>query len=53
MADLREEEAKTKAGTRVLHDYAILTIMDTLSEIRKPPIPANNFEIKPAIIQMV
>ena len=57
MADLREEEAETRAetraDTRVLRDYAMPTVMDTLSGIRKPPIPANNFEIKPAIIHMV
>ena len=57
MADLREEEAETRAetraDTRILRDYAMPTVMDTLSGIRKPPIPANNFEIKPAIIHMV
>ena len=46
MADLREEGADTKA----LRDYVTPTIMDTISGIRRPPIPINNFEIKLAII---
>ena len=45
MADLREEEAETRAetraDTRVLRDYAMPTIMDTLSGIQKPPILAD------------
>ena len=49
MTDPREERADTKA----LHDYAIPIVMETISGIRRLPIPANNFEIKPAIIQMV
>ena len=49
MADPRGEGVDTKA----LRDYATPTVMDTISGIRRPPIPANNFEIKPAIIQMV
>ena len=53
MVDLREEEVDTKIDTRVLRDYAIPIVMDTISRIRRPPIATNNFEIKPAIIQMV
>ena len=53
MTDLREEEVETRAETRVFRDYAMPTVMDTLSVIWKSPIPANNFEIKPTIIQMV
>ena len=49
MADLREEGADIKA----FHVYAIPTVMDTIFGIRRPPIPMNNFEIKPAIIQMI
>ena len=49
MADPREEGVDAKA----LRDYATPTVMDTISGIRRPPIAANNFEIKPAIIQMV
>ena len=46
MVDLRKEGAHTKA----LCDYATLTIMDTISGIKRSPITTKNFEIKPAII---
>ena len=49
MADLREEGADTKA----LCNYATLMVIDTISVIRRPPILANNFKIKLAIIQMI
>ena len=49
MADPREEEADTKA----LYDYTTPIIMDTISRIKRPLILANNFEIKPTIIQMI
>ena len=49
MANLREKGANTKA----LYDYATLIIMYTISMIKRPPILANNFEIKLSIIQMV
>ena len=49
MANLREEGVDTKA----LYDYATSTVMDTISGIRRPLIATNNFEINPAIIQMV
>ena len=49
MANLREDGADIKA----LCDYATPTVMDTISRIRRPPIPINNFEIKPVIIQMI
>ena len=49
MANLREEGADTKA----LRDYATLTVMDTISGIKRPSIPVNNFEIKSVIIQMI
>ena len=49
MEDPREEGDDTKA----FHDYVTPTVMDTISGIRKPLIPANNFEIKPVIIQMM
>ena len=49
MVDPREEVVDIKA----LHDYATPTVMDTISRIRRVPIPVNNFEIKPMIIQMI
>ena len=39
--------------TKTLCDYAIPTVMGTNSGIKKPPVAANNFEMKLAIIQMV
>ena len=36
-----------------LRDYAVPSINGSNSSIRRPPIAANNFEIKPAIIQMI
>ncbi len=36
---------------RALKEYSIPTV--GTSSIRRPPIQANNFEIKPAIIQMI
>ena len=38
---------------RALRDYAVPSINGSNSSIRRPPIAANNFEIKPAIIQMI
>ncbi|KAJ4715540.1 Retrotransposon gag protein [Melia azedarach] len=38
---------------RVLRDYAIPTVNGASTSIRRPAIQANNFEIKPAIIQMI
>ena len=49
MADSREEGADTKA----LHDYATLIIIDIIFRIRRPLMLANNFKIKPIIIQMI
>ena len=40
-------------GERALRDYAIPSINGSYSNIRRPPIAANNFEIKLAIIQMI
>ncbi|KAJ4717050.1 DNA-directed DNA polymerase [Melia azedarach] len=38
---------------RALRDYAIPTVNGASTSIRRPAIQANNFEIKPAIIQMI
>ena len=41
------------ANTKVLCDYATPIIMDTIFKIGRPLVLANNFEIKPVIIQMI
>ena len=40
-------------GQKALRDYAMPSINGAISSIRRPAIQANNFEIKPAIIQMI
>ncbi|RWR83368.1 hypothetical protein CKAN_01212200 [Cinnamomum micranthum f. kanehirae] len=45
-------EMKEQAN-RSLGDYAVPLVTGATSSIRRPVIQANNFEIKPAIIQMV
>ena len=47
------ENMEGEANTKAFGDYTIPTIINATSGIRRPPILANNFEIKPAIIQMV
>ena len=37
-------------GDRPLHEFIRPRLNDTQSSIRRPPIQANNFEIKPAFI---
>ena len=41
------------ANTRSLHEYAMPSVNGTETSIRRPTVQANNFEIKPAIIQMI
>jgi len=38
---------------RLLRDHAAPTVQGTTSSIRRPAIQANNFEIKPSLIQML
>ncbi|KAJ4715207.1 DNA-directed DNA polymerase [Melia azedarach] len=38
---------------RALRDYAVPTVNGASTSIRRPAIQTNNFEIKPAIIQMI
>ena len=47
------ETVENANGERALRDYAVPSIIGSNSSIRRPPIAANNFEIKPAIIQMI
>ena len=42
---------ENQVPNRALKDYSIPNM--TISSIRRPAIQANNFEIKPAIIQMI
>ncbi|XP_017976459.1 PREDICTED: uncharacterized protein LOC108661974 [Theobroma cacao] len=47
MASQQEKE------TKPLRDYAVPQVQNLHSSIRRPLIQANNFEIKPSIIQMI
>lgn len=47
------EEVNDGIVPRSLKDYAKPSIDGAGSSIRRPPVQANNFEIKPAIIQMI
>ena len=47
------ETVENANGERALRDYAVPSINGSDSSIQRPPIAANNFEIKPAIIQMI
>ena len=47
------ETVENANGERALRDYAVPSINGSNSSVRRPPITANNFEIKPAIIQMI
>ncbi|KAL5571571.1 hypothetical protein UlMin_021168 [Ulmus minor] len=48
---MAEEVEGGAARNRALKDYSIPNV--GISSIQRPPIEANNFEIKPAIIQMI
>ena len=50
---MAENQAEQPARNRVLHEYTMPTPGDTHNSIVRPTVDANNFEIKPAIIQMV
>ena len=50
---MAENQAEQPARNRVLHEYTMPTLGDTHNSIVRPTVDANNFEIKPAIIQMV
>ena len=48
-----EDQAVQQARNRALQKYMMPNPGDNLSSIVRPTVDANNFEIKPAIIQMV
>ncbi|KAL5578547.1 hypothetical protein UlMin_020246 [Ulmus minor] len=48
---MAEEGGGDAVPNRALKDYSIPSV--GISSIQRPPIQANNFEIKPAIIQMI
>ena len=55
----KKKEANTSLSNmadqeqKALRDYAMPSVNGATSSIRRPAIQANNFEIKPAIIQMI
>ena len=55
----KKKEANTSLSNmadseqKALRDYAMSSVNGAISSTRRPAIQANNFEIKPAIIQMI
>ncbi|GKV15355.1 hypothetical protein SLEP1_g26150 [Rubroshorea leprosula] len=47
------EDPVANQAIRTLKEYASPSIEETVSSLRRPAIQANNFEIKPATIQMI
>ena len=47
------ETVENANGERVLQDYVVPSMNGSNSSIQRPPSAANNFEIKPAIIQII
>ena len=51
---VQEVNAEINAqGDRPLHEFIRPRLNEAQSSIRRPPVQANNFEIKPAFIQMI
>ena len=50
---MAEDQAVQQARNHALQEYTMPNPEDNLSSIVKPNVDANNFEIKPAIIQMI
>src|SRR5262249_29861541 len=51
MSDGENMNNQIQALAKALRDYAVPTVMG--SAIRRPAIQANNFKLKPSLIQMV
>ena len=50
---MAEDQGAQQVRNRALQEYTMPNSGDNLSSIVRPTVDANNFEIKPAIIQMV
>ncbi|KAL9448338.1 hypothetical protein AB3S75_015755 [Citrus x aurantiifolia] len=50
---MADEALHGNEDARSLRDYVVPTVNGARSSIARPTIQANNFEIKPAIIQMI
>ena len=50
---MAEDQAVQQVRNRALQEYMMPNPGDNLSSIVRPNVDANNFEIKPAIIQMI
>ena len=53
VAPIGNTETAEEVNPKALRDYTMPTMNETYSSITRPPVQANNFEIKPALIQMV
>ena len=52
-SSIMADNENPEQDTRALRDFALPQVTGIRSVIRKPRIEANNFEIKPAILQMI
>ena len=50
---MAEDQGVQQARNRALQEYMMPNLGDNLGSIVRPNVDANNFEIKPAIIQMI
>jgi len=50
---MADEPLHGNEDARPLRDYIVPTVNGACSSIARPAVQANNFEIKPAIIQMI
>jgi len=52
-SDIMADNGNPEQDTRALRDFTLPQVTGIRSVIRKPRIEANNFEIKPVILQMI